>query len=514
MDNTQTIPNSPFAPIAQLFLVPGDSDLRTFLDEAHALIKQSPQLVKAVDADLDQHALRKKATRIADANWYENQTATFAGMPKPVKETKPIILQQGRPRTPGYVVLIAMLLRGYLGSGFKSFDVTSLMAESITIYIFFANLGIKMPSRSTLTELVNAISNTTRLLILDAQLKCALRLNLDDFNMMLQDSTHVDSNTSWPTDSQLMVDLVSRLARIGENLPRVKLPAIETKKVRKILRKMVRLNREIEFSKGKKDGKRIRRKNYKKMLRLSKNAHKLMSESIVLLEKAMSTLDICPSQKDLAQRAVDRLNMDLDALVKVHSACETRVIYNKKVPISDKVLSISDPDVGYISKGQRDPVIGYKPQIARSETGFITGLLLPKGNASDSKQLVPMLEEVITHTKISPKVVSVDDGYASADNIKALKKNGIDIISINGAKGRALTETNDWESDVYAEARNKRSAIESLIFTLKDGFDFGEVARRGLNNVYAELIEKALAYNLCLITRLQRTKTSKIPAAA
>jgi len=181
--------------------------------------------------------------------------------------------------------------------------------------------------------------------------------------------------------------------------------------------------------------------------------------------------------------------------------------------MSEKILSVSDPDAGFISKGQREPVVGYKPQVARSGAGFIVGLRLPKGNAPDSKQLVPMIDEVIGRTKVLPSVVSVDDGYASAVNVEQLKERKIAVISINGAKGRALTSCVDWESDLYAEARDNRSAIESLMFTLKYGFDFGEVARRGLSTVYAELLEKALAYNTCVTARL-RAAVAKAGASA
>ena len=59
----------------------------------------------------------------------------------------------------------------------------------------------------------------------------------------------------------------------------------------------------------------------------------------------------------------------------------------------------------------------------------------------------------------------------------------MEVISINGAKGRALTARADWESDDYALARDRRSAVESLVFSLKQGFEFGEVARRGLSAV-------------------------------
>ena len=54
-----------------------------------------------------------------------------------------------------------------------------------------------------------------------------------------------------------------------------------------------------------------------------------------------------------------------------------------------------------------------------------------------------MVDEVIARTNVTPKVVSVDDGYASAENKKALKDRYIEVVSINGAKGRALTSPAD-----------------------------------------------------------------------
>jgi hypothetical protein len=402
------------------------------------------------------------------------------------------------------VVLITLLLRGFWGAGFKSARVASQMTESITLRVFFTNLGLDMPAPSTLTELVNAVSNDTRLLVLDAQVEQALQLNLDDFKTFLQDSTHVDGNTTWPTDSRLMVDLVARLIRVGEGLERVHLSPIDGDGIRQRLHKMSRLNREIEFSNGKKDGKRTRRRRYEKLLRMSQRIHNLLIPKVDKRAEEAKALNVRPSQQALAQRAVERLHADLDALQQVCAACESRVLHDKNVPMSEKVLSLSDPDAGFIAKGQRETVIGYKPQLARSGAGFITGLLLPQGNAPDSKNLLPMVDDVIARTTITPNVVSVDDGYASAANKKALEDRNIEVISINGAKGRALTSTADWDSDLFGEARNKRSAVESLMYTLKQGFDFGEMARRGLMAVYGEMLEKALAYNICVTTRLRR----------
>ena len=46
----------------------------------------------------------------------------------------------------------------------------------------------------------------------------------------------------------------------------------------------------------------------------------------------------------------------------------------------------------------------------------------------------------------------------------------------------------------------------SLMYTIKYGFDFGRVARRGLENVRAELLEKVLAYNFCRLAACRAAK--------
>jgi hypothetical protein len=324
-----------------------------------------------------------------------------------------------------------------------------------------------------------------------------LGLGFDDFSVMLQDSTHVEGNTKWPTDSRILVALVSRVVRVGAKLAKVDLPAFNSVKVRDHLAAMIKLDREIDMSKGKRQVPRTRRQRYQTILWRAKRVRTLLDTEVAHVESALTSLDVLPSDRAKAEREAQRLRADVDMLTPVIANCEARVIHERKVPMAEKKLSVSDPDAGFIAKGQRVPVVGYKPQVARSGAGFITGLLLPKGNAADSDQLVPMVDEVVRRTTVLPKTLSVDDGYSSAANMDAMRGRGIEVISMNGSKGRALTARADWTSDEYAKARGMRSGIESLIFTLKQGFDFDATARRGLDAALGELLEKALAYNLC-----------------
>ena len=176
----------------------------------------------------------------------------------------------------------------------------------------------------------------------------------------------------------------------------------------------------------------------------------------------------------------------------------------EKVPVAEKIVSLSDSDASFIVKGGWNSVVGYRPQLARSGSGFVTALVLPSGNAADSPHLVPMLKEQITNTGVIPAMASVDDGYSSQQGREELLGLGVKVVSIGGAKGKKIIEANQWKSQPYRQARAERSAIESLVFTLKESFEFGEMVRRTHENVLAEMLEKVLAYNISQIIRVRK----------
>ncbi len=101
-----------------------------------------------------------------------------------------------------------------------------------------------------------------------------------------------------------------------------------------------------------------------------------------------------------------------------------------------------------------------------------------------------MVKEQITNTKVIPSMASADDGYSSQEGLEGVLGLGIKVVSISGAKGKNLIEAHQWKSRPYRQARAERSAIESLVFTLKEVFEFGEMARRTHDNVLAEMLTK------------------------
>ena len=125
------------------------------------------------------------------------------------------------------------------------------------------------------------------------------------------------------------------------------------------------------------------------------------------------------------------------------------------------------------------------------------------GNAADSGQLVEVVPDHWDRTGVLPRLVSSDDGYSHQSARQDLLETGVEVVSISGAKGKQITSVEEWKRPEYRAARANRSGVESLIFTLKDGYQFGQLLRRENENVRAELTEKILACNIGQIVRVR-----------
>src|SRR5262249_45776264 len=105
-----------------------------------------------------------------------------------------------------------------------------------------------------------------------------------------------EGNTEWPTDSRLLVALVSRVLRVGSKLARVDLPAFDSFKASRHLAAMTTLDREIDLSKGKREAPRTRRRRYQSLLWRARRTHRLLNDAVVQVEAALGRFARRPSQ--------------------------------------------------------------------------------------------------------------------------------------------------------------------------------------------------------------------------
>jgi len=384
----------------------------------------------------------------------------------------------------------------------------------MSLYGWLQSRGLNMPGVTTVLDNLNVISHKTRELIFDRQIAWILGEGLDDFKKLTIDSTSVKANSSWPNDAKILTGLLKRVERLGQKLDVFGLENFRQGWVPRWLEEMDKLEFQICLVAGKANSKGKLAKRYRQLLRRGKKAAAALKVEFECLEQSLQIEALAPSRRVLLQRVIDQIGADLSDAQRVIEYASDRVFHEKKLPSTEKVLSLSDGSAAYIKKGDRNPPIGYKPQLVRSENGFVTSLLVPEGNAADAIELVPAIADSIKRTSVVADLVSTDDGYASAKGRDALREMGIADVSISGAKGKKLTRRQDWESETYRDARRYRSAVESLMFTIKDGFAFGELGRRGIDAVRAELLEKVLAYNCCRSILLRQRQREELEPAA
>ena len=131
--------------------------------------------MERIDEDLDLHAKKKKLLRLADAEFLAGQT-DLSKLQLQLRELKidDIELEIGRPRTEAYIVYLFLMLRG-LNGGCKDQHARLLLQESITLRLWLEHLGLELPPASTLSDNLNAVSNQTRSLIHQVQLRFILQ---------------------------------------------------------------------------------------------------------------------------------------------------------------------------------------------------------------------------------------------------------------------------------------------------------------------------------------------------
>lgn len=502
--------------VGNLILPVPETDFRDFLDEVDELARFAPEIIDAVEADLDVHAREKKGLRLADKEFFASREPDLPGLEieEHDVEVEELGLGVGRPRMPAYMVYLFMMIRGFLGGTLASKQARRFVHESMSLYGLLRSRGWKMPGITTILENVNAVSNTTRDLLFEKQIEFVLKEELEDFKKLTIDSTSVKANSCWPTDAKMVTGLLMRANRLGQKLHLFGCEDFRQGWVPRWLTDMDTLVFQICLAAGKPKSKGKLKKHYRRLLKRARKAATFLAEELRRFEENVVPEALPPSRRVLLQRVVQQITSDVSDSNKVIEYANDRVFHGKVLPSTEKVLSLSDGSAAYIKKGSRAPVIGYKPQLVRSEHGFVTSLIVPEGNAADSGKLVPAILDSMKRTGVTPDLVSTDDGYASAKGRNEVLEMGVKDISISGAKGKKLTDECDWESNVYRDARRNRSAVESLMFTIKDGFEFGELGRRGIEAVRAELLEKVLAYNCCRIILMKKRKREALEKAA
>ncbi len=488
-----------------LISVVPNSDLAHFLNECERLLAYQPLILQSIEADQIKHACQKKQQRDVDAD------ATPPGqqmLPDLTIEKNFLVscpstvgLGVGRPRMTPFACFFFWML-SVRCNGVKTTRMREILAESKSVDLILSKEGIKKtPGLSTIAENISIISDETRQLILDAQIAMAGADGLDDFQKIQFDSTPVDANTAWPTDSGVICKLGKRLYRRLEQLAVFGLPPFSVPTIETLLGDLTRQDFLINCRSGKKP--EVRQELYRQFLDDAENVSHLFTAELQALEPEFDALGLKPSRKEQFTRRYKEVEQDLADLYHAITCALERVEDGRPRPVEERILSTADPDAAFLKKGNRVARIGYRAQLARSEKGLVTAILVPKGNIGDAVLMKDLCDQSFQRTGIIPEKTSGDGGYASIENRQWLLDKGVKYPSFSSSKGARITPEEDWSSEIFRGLRRWRSAVEALMSQLKGMVGFGAAVKRGWKKVAAELTDKVIVFNFMRLRLLR-----------
>jgi hypothetical protein len=140
---------------------------------------------------------------------------------------------------------------------------------------------------------------------------------------------------------------------------------------------------QIAFLQGKGRAEAKRKKLYFQLLRRVRRLRVRLLRDLELVGRNLERrTDLPPSRRLMAEEVLCLIAEDLAALEQVANVCQRRIMAQEKVPVAEKIISLSDSDASFIVKGGWDTVVGYRPPSGAQRTWFCHGAFLTSGQHS------------------------------------------------------------------------------------------------------------------------------------
>jgi len=409
----------------------------------------------------------------------------------------------GRPSIPIETYLRMMFLKYRYRLGFE--PLCREVADSISWRRFCrVPLDAVTPHPTTLMKITSRCGEEAVAGLNEALLAKAAEEHVVKLDRVRADTTVVEANVCYPTDSGLLAKGVAKLARLTE---RIKEAGLATRtKTRDRTRSVRRRAHAI--------GAWLRRRNDD----AKQEAKAITGEMATIATGAIRDARRVArnARRGLGQgRApasgkaaalVGELERTAAALERV--AAQTRVRLAGGVPDgSTRVVSLHDPDARPIAKGRLGKPVefGYKAQVLDNADGIVLDHTVVIGNPPDAPMLVPAVARVMARFGRAPTAVSADRGYGEAKIDTELQDLGVrrPVIPRRGRPGAARQKQQRAAS--FVKLVKWRTGSEARISHLKRDYGWARTRVDGIDGATAWCGWGVLAHNATKVNALLTT---------
>lgn len=316
------------------------------------------------------------------------------------------------------------------------------------------------------------------------------------------DTTAVETNIHWPTDSSLLWDTYRTLARCIERIREIDPGVVGERRV--LLRKVKKLQQKIARRASKKSSSAEAVKPlYIKLFGLVENILQWSGEVAAVLAPKIARHRYAPIQQATMECCLQDL-LHFQALgSRVLDQARRRIIGQETVPNEEKIFSIFEPHTELLIRGKAGQPLefGHMIQIQQVEAKFITDYEVFDSKPVEHELVEPVIEG---HKKLFghyPSQVSADKGYyESMEQITRLGRI-IEVVGIS-KKGKRTEEETDRETDpAFRHAQRFRAGVEGTISFLKRVLGLFRCYNKGWEHYAATVGATILAHNLLILAR-------------
>ena len=390
-----------------------------------------------------------------------------------VLDTGRAVLRDGRPTIAMETYVRLMVLKARYRWGCRT-----LMAEvsdSIHLRRFCRiSLSERVPDDSTVRKLTRRVGAETVNELTRSLIEAAVRQKRFRPRAVRIDSTVIEADVRYPTDADLASHGVTVLAREGKKLAALvkERKARVRDRSRQIAQKLRLLTRTIRRRSGKAKA---------EVLALTEQTGALLERSVKEARRLAKVVRGKARGRGATAKlkAATSLEELADRCEKVASQIARRV---KGEPISDRLVSLADPDARPIRKGKlgKPNEFGYVSQICevtehtqRGARGLIVPAATRLGNPTEDTLLPDTIAE-LTRLGIQPREIALDGAFNPGPTRQALQEHDLtpDRVFIAGRQQPGSRHT-------QRRLQRYRTGAEGRISHLKRGYSMNRSRLKG-----------------------------------
>ncbi len=318
------------------------------------------------------------------------------------------------------------------------------------------------------------------------------------------DTTAVETNVHYPTDSTLLGDgirVLSRsLQRMAAQCKSGTLAVVNHGRAVK--------HRLLEISRAAKcltkASRQRMRDRYQKLLALTRGVVRQAGK--VFERWKTGRLKVVGNLLEV-ETQIGQLRHFLPLVEKVITQTKERVWEGNR-HVAGKVLSLFEPHTQVIRKGKahKPNEFGRLVRIDEVENGIVSGYQVLEGNAADTNSWLPALQQHQACFGHVPQMATADRGFFSAQNEREAEALGVRKVALP-ARGRLSRTRAEWQKQRwFKRALRWRAGCEATISTLKHPFSLVRATYKGERGFQRYVGWSVITKNLFSIARFQERR--------